>query len=510
MPAMSHSRSVKAGWLEQHQPVLLVSVALAAATIANTGCAGQDDVDQDNVATAVARAVLSETEKITPNDGVADDGFGVSVAVSAATLAVGARAARNDAAAQGAVYVFERDGNTLVQSGRLRPADLVGGELFGLQVALWEDLLVATAPWTEAAGPEAGAAYVFERVGGAWQQQAKLAPAEVDGWDRFGWQAALVGDTLVVGASVYGDDSAGAAYVFERSGDTWTQAQQFAASDPGASRQFGTSLAFDGNTIAVACYRHPVVYVFERNASGQWTEQQQLRLPELGVEATVGFYVAVDGDWLAVGVPSEPTEVANANGKAYLFQRASGSWTFTQALSPSNRESVNEFGEAVRLAGDTLLANSPAPYSSDLTPVFVFRRQDQTWVETDQLIGSDIAVEDGFGLGLAIGEQSFFVGSPYKSEAAEHSGAVYVFERDLGASVGAAGGSSTGSASSSPGGASDAAAATDSPASDEAGCGCRVASSRRTGRGLPAPGAALALVLLCLLGRRRAGQRLLA
>jgi len=82
----------------------------------------------------------------------------------------------------------------------------------------------------------AGAAYVFVRSGAAWTQQAYLKASNTEAGDEFGYSVSVSGDTVVVGAmaedsianGVNGTEtdnsapSAGAAYVFVRSGATWT------------------------------------------------------------------------------------------------------------------------------------------------------------------------------------------------------------------------------------------------------------------------------------------------
>lgn len=118
----------------------------------------------------------------------------------------------------------------------------------------------------------AGAVYVFTRSGSTWSQQAYVKASNIGADDNFGTSVALSGDgnTLAVGA--YGEasnatgingnpadnsaSSAGAVYVFTRSGSTWTQQAYVKASNTGAGDLFGTSVALsgDGNTLAVGAY----------------------------------------------------------------------------------------------------------------------------------------------------------------------------------------------------------------------------------------------------------------
>ena len=99
-----------------------------------------------------------------------------------------------------------------------------------------------------------GSAYVFTRSGTTWTQQAKLTASDGAADDYFGYSVALSGDTALVGA--YWDDvganyDQGSAYVFTRSGTTWTQQAKLTASDGAAGDHFGHSVALSGDTALV-------------------------------------------------------------------------------------------------------------------------------------------------------------------------------------------------------------------------------------------------------------------
>ena len=93
---------------------------------------------------------------------------------------------------------------------------------------------------------------MFVRSGGTWTEQQKLTASDAAAGDLFGASVAVSGDTVVAGA--YVDDTpagvdAGSAYVFVRSGGTWTEQQKLTASDAAAGDQFGVSVAVSGDTV---------------------------------------------------------------------------------------------------------------------------------------------------------------------------------------------------------------------------------------------------------------------
>jgi hypothetical protein len=95
-----------------------------------------------------------------------------------------------------------------------------------------------------------GAAYVFTGSGGTWTQQATLTATDGAANDLFGYSVALSGSTAILGADGK-NTSTGAAYVFARSGGTWTQQIKLTASDGGTADNFGISVAIAKSTAVV-------------------------------------------------------------------------------------------------------------------------------------------------------------------------------------------------------------------------------------------------------------------
>src|SRR5690606_33653545 len=185
----------------------------------------------------------------------------------------------------GAVYVFGRGGSGWSQQAYLKASNTDAGDALGSSVALSSDgntLAVAAvdedsnATGTSGTGQDnndasnAGAVYVFGRGGDAWSQQAYLKASNTDAADKFGTSVTLSGEgnILAVGASLeysgatgtsgagQSDNdasAAGAAYVFVRSGNGWSQQAYLKASNTGAGDFFGSAVALssDGSTLAV-------------------------------------------------------------------------------------------------------------------------------------------------------------------------------------------------------------------------------------------------------------------
>ena len=163
--------------------------------------------------------------KLLAADGSTGAEFGFSVAVEGDTALVGAFSADGAVPAEGAVYVLQRAGASWVATQKLGASDGASGAAFGVSVDLNGDLAVVGASLYASVGPEAGAAYVFEKSGGAWIEVAQLLPSDAEAFDRFGESVAISGERIVVGMHVAdaAPPEAGAAYVFERAGGVWSE-----------------------------------------------------------------------------------------------------------------------------------------------------------------------------------------------------------------------------------------------------------------------------------------------
>ncbi len=192
----------------------------------------------------------SQQAKLTPSGGTSGERFGLSASLSGDRLAVGADHA---GAGAGAVYIFVRNGTTWTQEARLTAADAAARDAFGSSVSLDADTLLAGAPFKRASalGSYAnGAAYVFTRDAGGWSQQAKFLPATSANGDLFGLAVDVVGDRAVIGVP-YAASSQGAAYVFARSGTSWTQQAELTAAGGVVGDEFGWSVAQSDNGILI-------------------------------------------------------------------------------------------------------------------------------------------------------------------------------------------------------------------------------------------------------------------
>ena len=362
-----------------------------------------------------------------------NDRFGGSVAVSGDTVVVGAvdedsiatgvngNQSDNTATSAGAAYVFVRSGTTWSQQAYLKASNPNSFDYFGTSVAVSRDTVVVGAEGedsnatgvngdqTDNSSISSGAAYVFTRSGTTWSQQAYLKASNTDLIDNFGNSVALSRDTVVVGAvfessnatGVNGDQSdnsataSGAAYVFVRSGTSWSQQAYMKASNTDPDDNFGRSVSAFGDTVVVgasnesssatgvngnqtdnSASRSGAAYVFARSGT-TWTQQAYLKASNTGTFDSFGWSVTVSGDTVAVGAYLESSSAtgvngnqnddsAGASGAAYVFTRSDTTWSQLAYLKASNTESLDEFGSCVAVSGATVVVGALGEDSNDI------------------------------------------------------------------------------------------------------------------------------------------------
>jgi hypothetical protein len=281
---------------------------------------------------------------------------------------------------------------------------------FGEAVGISGDTLVVGATdWNVASGDQFGSAYVYQRAGSEWNQQARLTSSDgKDGFQydqHFGRSVAIEGDTIVVGAPdadhPEAGDNAGAVYVFNRSGDTWEQSAKLEAAEPRAHERFGNKLYLDGNTLAVAGDQDDALYVFVQDEDA-WDQQAQLKLslPTENHWRTVSL--ALYGDILVAGVTNTPFFAQDGSGSVYIYQRQGNRWTESASLAGER-----DFGVAVALGAspaaqdgqaDTLVVGAGGDSTAGLYAgaVYVFARQGSEWVEQAILTAPDAIMDQPF------------------------------------------------------------------------------------------------------------------
>jgi hypothetical protein len=493
----------------------LLAAAVASATVISTFASPSVAAPLPD---ALPPPLLSQQAYLKASNTDGADGFFV-VAVSGNTVAVGAQFEDSSTTGinsvpdegennSGAVYVFSLTGGLWVQEAYIKASNTSLSDEFGAAIALDGDTLVVGAAEedSDAVGIDddgsndnraaSGAAYVFTRTNGVWSQQAFLKASNPDVADRFGKSVAVDGDTVVVGAinedsnetgaSGTGDDDSlidpGAAYVFHRSGTTWSQEAYLKASNTEALDHFGNAVAVDGDTVLVAAKDEDsgatgvggnqasnasgssgAVYVFTRSGSA-WAQQAYLKASNTFTADLFGHRVAISGDTAAIAALSEDSDAdgvdgdqtnngAFNSGAVYVFNRSGTTWSQQAYIKATNSDASDSFGFSLDIDGNDLIVgahqedgnavginrNQATNDDTESGAAYVYRRTGSSWefgdylkasnAETNDFFGGEVSVDGGLFAAGAQGEASTATGVDGNpdSNGAGFSGAAYLF-----------------------------------------------------------------------------------
>ncbi|MCP3962331.1 MAG: DUF11 domain-containing protein [bacterium] len=388
---------------------------------------------------------LSEHE-LTADDAAPADLFGNSVSISGDTVVVGAPYDDDAGSKSGSAYVFVRSGTSWIEREKLTASDAAPGDEFGDSVAVSGDTILIGAARNDDACPanpdcNSGSAYVFVRSGTSWVEQQKLTASDAAAVDLFGESVAISGETAVVG-SAWDDDAgghSGSAYVFVRSGTSWTQQQKLTASDAAIGDEFGRAVAISGDDVVIGARLDDdagtdsgSAYVFVRSGVS-WAEQQKLTASDAEAEDLFGFSVAVSGETVLIGARESdgacPLDPNCDSGSAYVFVRSGTSWTQQQELTADDEAALNWYGGSVTLGEDIAVVGSDLAddAGNNSGAAYVFVRSGTSWVQQQELIATDGADGDRFGISVSNSGGPIVVGAFGHNHAGSDSGAAYVY-----------------------------------------------------------------------------------
>jgi len=341
----------------------------------------------------------------------------------------------------GSAYVFTYAGGEWSQQEKLiADVENADGsdekEYFGVDVALDGDTAVVGASSAIHDGERPGLAYVFTRDDETWSQEAKLLAEDGEYSDAFGVAVALDGNTTIIGASNdvnASGDWAGSAYVFARSGDEWTQRAKLLASDGDQRDNFGDAVAIDGGTIVVGApgdedpngEEGGSAYVFSRSGE-TWSQQAKLVADDGNGSDALGSSVTLDGDTAVIGAPSDEDPNGEGGGSAYVFSRSDRTWSQQAKLFADDGDSNDSFGIAATFNGDTAVIGAHRdedPNGEEGGSAYVFT-SDETWSQQAKLFTDDSIDTDYFGASVTL-DSGIIVGAPGGSEI---GGSAYVFD----------------------------------------------------------------------------------
>jgi FG-GAP repeat len=297
--------------------------------------------------------------------GRANDNFGSAVAVSSTAAGTYALIAAQGQGRPDRAFVYERSGRSWhLQAALAGPTGYyAGGWEFGWSVAISGTTALVSTIQNQLNG--AGGIYVFVRSGTTWHRQAILYDPDTTGEGNFGGSVAVSGSTIMAGAP-----DQGCAFVFARSGQDWAlqatldTSGEVTACPFGVGDGLGSSVAVSGSTAVIGADGLPgdsgrgVAFVFTRSGT-TWTRHTRLTDPH-GVNGdNFGWSVAFSGTRILVGAPFK---AARHCGTAYEYTRSGTTWRErAEVINPGCSED-DAFGSALAISGATAMIGSPGQH----------------------------------------------------------------------------------------------------------------------------------------------------
>jgi hypothetical protein len=383
-------------------------------------------------ADSVATTSSAWTEqKVAPDDSAPNYSFGFAIALSDDTAMIGA-----GGAGQGAVYVFTNQSGNWIQTQKISPPANAGA--FGGSISLQgTTVLIGANAATVGANSYQGAAYVYALNEGVWQFVQELTSNDGASSDFFGSTVALDGNTALIdahGATVNGNASQGAAYIFTQSSGLWTQSQKLTASDGLAYDGFGSMVILSGSTAFIGAdfatvngnFATGAAYVFTQSG-GVWTQTQKLTADDGQSFDLFGVPLTFQGTHALIAASNSTGNGNATQGNVYAFENVGGVWTQTQKFTSTDGQAGDLFGSAVSLNGNEAMVGA-IQFNVGPGEAYRFSLVDGQWAQQEKFTASDGLLNDNYGVSIVYDGANILIGA---SEATvngnAYAGAAYFY-----------------------------------------------------------------------------------
>ena len=287
-----------------------------------------------------------------------------------------------------------------------------------------------------------GFAAIFVRSGSTWSEQ-QLLNDTISTSDSCGYSVSISGDGTYALLGCPHGGSGGTALMFSRSGSTW-QLQQKLSPSVGSNFGYSVALSTDGQYAMIrtlvknTASGTGMAYIFVRSGSS-WSEQQLLIGSCRSEYSRCGTSIAIssDGSYALIGASDDDHDDDQrffGKGSAFVFKRSGSSWSEQQKLTASDGGFLQRFGKSVSLSADGDRALIGATGSEGLVErsgsAYVFVRSGESWSEEQELVGSDSLSSDFFGESASLsGDGTYSIVGAHQLNNPHKNGTAYIFFR---------------------------------------------------------------------------------
>ena len=262
----------------------------------------------------------------------------------------------------GRAHVFRLNGSAFVLEAVLESSATTAGDETGYAVAIDGDSIALGAPFDDDQGPQSGSVTIFRRSGLVWGETQVLIPGTLGALHNYGWSIDIDGTWMAIGAP--GDDSAapasGRVYMYELSGGTW-QPRGSIPTPNGTTQGFGYAVAIDGSAMVVGA---PVssdggrAFVYRRTGI-TWSLEDSL-LPSTGdFDDAFGASVGIAGQRVIVSASGDELLGDPFAGSIFEYTESAGNWTQASLIQAPTPLAGESFGFSVALSAGGAVAGGP-------------------------------------------------------------------------------------------------------------------------------------------------------
>jgi glutamate synthase domain-containing protein 3 len=388
----------------------------------------------------VSSTTVNENFKIAPTSSVQSK-TGTSVSKDGDYMIVGSPQG-GGTIQRGRAYIYYYNGTSWMYQALLAASDGEHLDNFGISVSIKGDYAIIGAYKDDVGtGSEQGSAYIFHRSGNVWTQQIKITAPDGADSDMFGCSVAIDGDYAIIGAKeddIGSNANQGSAYIFFRSGTTWTQQAKLVASDGEAADAFGNSVSIDGAYTIIGAEGDNIgsnvdqgsAYIFFRSGTN-WAQQAKLVASDGGADVFFGCSVSIDEDFTIIGASHDAIGSNASQGSAYIFERNGTVWEEQEKLTAIDVEASGLFGFSVSIDGNLAIIGAAYDHIGtimDQGSAYIYEYNGYYWTKVAKLIASDGNSNDLFGYSVCIDENITIIGSPMDDIGIKYNhGSAYIF-----------------------------------------------------------------------------------
>ncbi len=137
-------------------------------------------------------------------------------------------------------------------------------------------------------------------------------------------------------------------------------------------------------------------YVYRWNGTS-WLERQELTASDRAIGDYFGCSVSISGDTLIVGAYGADSTM----GAAYIYKWNGSNWLERQELMASDRAIADQFGISVSISSGSLIAGANGANGSK-GAAYIYQWNGLSWLERRELTSADRVVADAFGSSVSI------------------------------------------------------------------------------------------------------------